>query len=154
MRAPGRSRPSPDPNAAAAPPSTRVPTALAPRPSTFRARARSSISTPPYGHHGRSVHLREVILRHVGGAQAAGNAFVALFSVPTNAESRTSEPSDPHGAGREPGVQRCIERYVAGRLGIEEEERLRHALGIEALVDEIDLAVLEGAGHLQLFAQA
>ncbi len=35
-------------------------------------------STAPYGHDGRSVNLREVILRHGGEAQAARDAFAAL----------------------------------------------------------------------------
>lgn len=35
-------------------------------------------STGPYGHDGRSINLREVILRHGGEAQAARNAFAAL----------------------------------------------------------------------------
>jgi hypothetical protein len=35
-------------------------------------------STPPYGHDGRSINLREVILRHGGEAQSARDAFAAL----------------------------------------------------------------------------
>jgi hypothetical protein len=35
-------------------------------------------STPPYGHDGRSINLREVILRHGGEAQSSRNAFAAL----------------------------------------------------------------------------
>ena len=35
-------------------------------------------STPPYGHDGRSINLREVILRHGGEAQAQRDAFAAL----------------------------------------------------------------------------
>jgi hypothetical protein len=35
-------------------------------------------STAPYGHDGRSINLREVILRHGGEAQAARNAFKRL----------------------------------------------------------------------------
>ena len=35
-------------------------------------------STPPYGHDGRSINLREVILRHGGEAQQSRNAFAAL----------------------------------------------------------------------------
>ena len=35
-------------------------------------------STAPYGHDGRSVNLREVILRHGGEAQAQRDAFAAL----------------------------------------------------------------------------
>jgi hypothetical protein len=37
-------------------------------------------STGPYGHDGRSITLREVILRHGGEAQAARNAFAGLSS--------------------------------------------------------------------------
>jgi di-heme oxidoreductase (putative peroxidase) len=35
-------------------------------------------TTPTYGHDGRSINLREVILRHGGEAQASRNAFAAL----------------------------------------------------------------------------
>ena len=35
-------------------------------------------STPPYGHDGRSINLREVILRHGGEAQAQRDAFAQL----------------------------------------------------------------------------
>jgi len=35
-------------------------------------------TTAPYGHDGRSVNLREVILRHGGEAQSARDAFAAL----------------------------------------------------------------------------
>ena len=35
-------------------------------------------STPPYGHDGRSINLREVILRHGGEAMQSRNAFAAL----------------------------------------------------------------------------
>lgn len=35
-------------------------------------------STPPYGHDGRSINLREVILRHGGDAQRSRNAFASL----------------------------------------------------------------------------
>jgi hypothetical protein len=35
-------------------------------------------SSAPYGHDGRSINLREVILRHGGEAQKSRNAFVAL----------------------------------------------------------------------------
>jgi hypothetical protein len=35
-------------------------------------------STGPYGHDGRSITLREVILRHGGEAEAEGDAFAAL----------------------------------------------------------------------------
>jgi hypothetical protein len=34
-------------------------------------------STAPYGHDGRSINLREVILRHGGEAQQARDQFVA-----------------------------------------------------------------------------
>ena len=35
-------------------------------------------TTPPYGHDGRSINLREVILRHGGEARNSRNAFNAL----------------------------------------------------------------------------
>ncbi|MGH9883812.1 MAG: di-heme oxidoredictase family protein [Pyrinomonadaceae bacterium] len=37
-------------------------------------------TTAPYGHDGRSINLREVILRHGGEAREASNAFAALSS--------------------------------------------------------------------------
>jgi CxxC motif-containing protein (DUF1111 family) len=42
-------------------------------------------STPPYGHDGRSINLREVILRHGGEALASRNAFAALPDSSKNA---------------------------------------------------------------------
>jgi hypothetical protein len=41
-------------------------------------------SSPPYGHDGRSINLREVILRHGGEAQASRNAFAALSETQKN----------------------------------------------------------------------
>jgi CxxC motif-containing protein (DUF1111 family) len=41
-------------------------------------------STPPYGHDGRSINLREVILRHGGEATASRNAFNALSDTSKN----------------------------------------------------------------------
>src|SRR4030095_4022520 len=38
-------------------------------------------STAPYGHDGRSINLREVILRHGGEAMGARDSFAALASV-------------------------------------------------------------------------
>jgi len=38
-------------------------------------------STAPYGHDGRSINLREVILRHGGEAQQAHNQFVARSQI-------------------------------------------------------------------------
>lgn len=35
-------------------------------------------STPPHGHDGRNINLREVIVRHGGEAQAQRDAFVKL----------------------------------------------------------------------------
>ena len=35
-------------------------------------------NTSPYGHDGRSINLREVILRHGGEAQAPRDAFAQL----------------------------------------------------------------------------
>jgi hypothetical protein len=42
-------------------------------------------STPPYGHDGRSINLREVIMRHGGEAQASREAFAALSEASKNA---------------------------------------------------------------------
>jgi hypothetical protein len=41
-------------------------------------------STPPYGHDGRSINLREVILRHGGEATNSRNAFAALSETQKN----------------------------------------------------------------------
>jgi Di-haem oxidoreductase, putative peroxidase len=41
-------------------------------------------STAPYGHDGRSINLREVILRHGGEALATRNAFAGLSSADQN----------------------------------------------------------------------
>lgn len=41
-------------------------------------------SSPPYGHDGRSINLREVILRHGGEATASRNAFNALSDTSKN----------------------------------------------------------------------
>ncbi len=38
-------------------------------------------SSPPYGHDGRSIDLRSVIMRHGGEAQAARDRFVRLPDV-------------------------------------------------------------------------
>jgi hypothetical protein len=42
-------------------------------------------SSPPYGHDGRSINLREVILRHGGEAAASRNAFAQLPESSKNA---------------------------------------------------------------------
>lgn len=42
-------------------------------------------STAPYGHDGRSINLREVILRHGGEAQTSRNAFASLPDISKNA---------------------------------------------------------------------
>ncbi len=42
-------------------------------------------SSPPYGHDGRSINLREVILRHGGEATASRNAFAQLPESSKNA---------------------------------------------------------------------
>jgi hypothetical protein len=41
-------------------------------------------SSPPYGHDGRSINLREVILRHGGEAQTSRNNFAALSELSQN----------------------------------------------------------------------
>jgi len=71
-------------------------------------------STSPYGHDGRSINLREVILRHGGEARRSRNAFLAsshdqqehvieflqalvLFSPPDTASNLN--PGDPQAPG-------------------------------------------------------
>jgi mono/diheme cytochrome c family protein len=65
-------------------------------------------STGPYGHDGRSITLREVILRHGGEAQAARNAFAALSSeqqerVITFLNSLVIFPPDDTASNLDPG---------------------------------------------------
>jgi Di-haem oxidoreductase, putative peroxidase len=71
-------------------------------------------NTPPYGHDGRSINLREVILRHGGEAQAPRDAFAALpeqgqdavirfleslVIFPPDDTASTLDPGDPHTPG-------------------------------------------------------
>jgi hypothetical protein len=71
-------------------------------------------SSPPYGHDGRSINLREVILRHGGEALASRNAFAKLpeaqrFAVleflnslvlfPPDDTASNLDPGDPGAAG-------------------------------------------------------
>jgi hypothetical protein len=71
-------------------------------------------STAPYGHDGRSINLREVILRHGGEAQAARNGFAALpesmkssvleflgtlVLFPPDDTASNLDPGDPNAAG-------------------------------------------------------
>jgi mono/diheme cytochrome c family protein len=65
-------------------------------------------STAPYGHDGRSINLREVILRHGGEAQAARNAFSGLSSSAQNAifeflNSLVLFPPDDTASNLDPG---------------------------------------------------
>jgi Di-haem oxidoreductase, putative peroxidase len=67
-------------------------------------------NTPPYGHDGRSINLREVILRHGGEAQAQRDAFArlpdqwqdwvvrfleSLIIFPPDDTASTLDPGDP-----------------------------------------------------------
>jgi hypothetical protein len=71
-------------------------------------------NTPPYGHDGRSINLREVILRHGGEAQAQRNAFAglpepwqdavirfleSLVIFPPDDTASTLDPGDPQAPG-------------------------------------------------------
>jgi len=71
-------------------------------------------STPPYGHDGRSINLREVILRHGGEARNSRNAFnglsengkAAIFEFlnslvlfPPDDTASNLDPGDPSAAG-------------------------------------------------------
>jgi hypothetical protein len=71
-------------------------------------------STPPYGHDGRSINLREVILRHGGEARNSRNAFNALSEnnkaaifeflnslvlFPPDDTASNLDPGDPNAAG-------------------------------------------------------
>lgn len=65
-------------------------------------------SSPPYGHDGRSINLREVILRHGGEAQASRNAFDALPDSSENAileflNSLVLFPPDDTASNLDPG---------------------------------------------------
>jgi mono/diheme cytochrome c family protein len=71
-------------------------------------------STAPYGHDGRSINLREVILRHGGEAQSSRNAFASLSEssklaimeflnslvlFPPDDTASNLDPGDPNAAG-------------------------------------------------------
>ena len=71
-------------------------------------------SSPPYGHDGRSINLREVILRHGGEALASRNAFAklsdsqrsailefldALVLFPPDDTASNLDPGDPTASG-------------------------------------------------------
>jgi hypothetical protein len=65
-------------------------------------------SSAPYGHDGRSINLREVILRHGGEASAARNAFARLSSGQQNAifeflNSLVLFPPDDTASNLDPG---------------------------------------------------
>ncbi len=65
-------------------------------------------STSPYGHDGRSINLREVILRHGGEALSQRNAFAALPEVSKQAlfeflESLVLFPPDDTASNLDPG---------------------------------------------------
>jgi Di-haem oxidoreductase, putative peroxidase len=71
-------------------------------------------NTPPYGHDGRSINLREVILRHGGEAQAQREAFAglpepwqdavirfleSLVTFPPDDTASTLDPGNPQAPG-------------------------------------------------------
>jgi hypothetical protein len=71
-------------------------------------------STAPYGHDGRSINLREVILRHGGEAQSSRNAFAnlsessklaileflnSLVLFPPDDTASNLDPGDPNASG-------------------------------------------------------
>lgn len=65
-------------------------------------------SSPPYGHDGRSINLREVILRHGGEALASRNAFAKLpesqkFAVLEFLNSLVLFPPDDTASNLDPG---------------------------------------------------
>lgn len=65
-------------------------------------------STPPYGHDGRSINLREVILRHGGEAQQSRNAFdrlpeIAKLAVFEFLNSLVLFPPDDTASNLDPG---------------------------------------------------
>ena len=65
-------------------------------------------NTPPYGHDGRSINLREVILRHGGEAQAQRDAFAHLSEQRQDAVIRFLEslvifPPDDTASTLDPG---------------------------------------------------
>jgi hypothetical protein len=65
-------------------------------------------TSAPYGHDGRSINLREVILRHGGEATNARNAFAALSDASKNAvfdflNSLVLFPPDDTASNLDPG---------------------------------------------------
>jgi len=70
-------------------------------------------SSPPYGHDGRSINLREVILRHGGEAQASRNAFNALSDSQKNSifeflNELVLFPPDDTASNLDPGNRNAI----------------------------------------------
>lgn len=70
-------------------------------------------STAPYGHDGRSINLREVILRHGGEAQVSRDAFVRLPSSSQNAvfeflNSLILFPPDDTASNLDPGNRSTV----------------------------------------------
>jgi hypothetical protein len=65
-------------------------------------------STPPYGHDGRSINLREVILRHGGEAKASRDLFAAMPDISKTAimeflNSLVLFPPDDTASNLDPG---------------------------------------------------
>jgi Di-haem oxidoreductase, putative peroxidase len=70
-------------------------------------------STAPYGHDGRSINLREVIVRHGGEALASRNAFAKLSDAQENfvlefLNSLVLFPPDDTASNLDPGDPNAI----------------------------------------------
>ena len=70
-------------------------------------------TTAPYGHDGRSINLREVILRHAGEALASRDAFAALStahqaSIIEFLNSLVIFPPDDTSSNLDPGDRNAI----------------------------------------------
>lgn len=71
-------------------------------------------SSPPYGHDGRSINLREVILRHGGEAQSSRDAFARLSNGAQNAvlellSSLILFPPDDTASNLDPGNPNTVD---------------------------------------------
>ena len=71
-------------------------------------------SSPPYGHDGRSINLREVILRHGGEAQSSRDAFARLSNVAQGAvleflNSLILFPPDDTASNLDPGDPNTVD---------------------------------------------
>jgi hypothetical protein len=81
-------------------------------------------NTSPYGHDGRSINLREVILRHGGEAQAPRDAFAQLPERRQDAIIRFLEsllifPPDDTASNLDPGNPHALDLPQRGHGSIQ-----------------------------------